>query len=428
MDMLNKKLSIKDVDLRGKKIVMRAEFNVPLRKNKVADPHRIIQTIPTIQYLMEKGANSIVLLTHMGRPDGRPNEKYSVLPIKAILEQELGRPVRYVDDCVGPKVEAICANPPPGSIILLENLRFHAEEQGKGKDENGKTVKPSKEAIAAFRKSLSNLGDIYVNDAFGAAHRAHSSIVGINLPMRIAGLLMEKELKAFGQMLTNPPRPFVAILGGAKVNTKLPLITNLLDKVDEIIIAGGMAYTFLHVMRNMPIGNSLFDPEGAKMVPEIVAKAQAKGVKLHFPVDFKIGTKFDRQTEVYKADVETGIPPGWMGLDVGPLTRLAQAKVIWKAKSIIFNGPPGAFELPSFAYGTICILHAIAAATEMGGCLSIVGGGDTAAAAKRYGVDGAVSHVSTGGGASLELMEGKVLPGISILSNIPDAPLAKPKL
>jgi len=397
---------------------MRCEFNVPIRKNRVSDPLRVVQTIPTIKYVLEKGAKSVVLITHMGRPNGRRNMKYSVLPIKPILEEQLGLQVRFVDDCVGPKVEAICANLPQGSVVLCENLRFHPEEQGKGLDENGKKVKCSKEQIATFRQSLSNLGDVFVNDAFGAAHRAHSSVVGINLPVKVAGLLMAKELKSFGTMLSDPPRPFLAILGGAKVNSKLPLIMNLLDKVDEMIISGGMAYTFLNVMHDMPIGNSIYDAQGAKLVPDIIAAAKEKGVQLHFPQDFKIGTKFNRHADVYKADIQSGIADGWMGLDIGPLTRIADAKVIWRAKSIIFNGPPGAFELPNFSYGTICALHAVAAATALNGCISIVGGGDTAAAARRYQIADEVTHVSTGGGASLELMEGKELPGILCLSDI----------
>lgn len=423
--MLAHKKTVRDVDFTGKKVLMRCEFNVPIRKNRVSDPLRIVQTIPTIKYILEQGAKSIVLVAHMGRPKGQQNMKYSMLPIKPILEQQLGVPVRFIDDCVGPKVEAICANLPNGSVVLCENLRFHPEEEGKPYiDENGKKVTPSKEAVAAFRRSLSRLGDIFVNDAFGSAHRAHSSVVGVTIPTRVAGLLMAKELKSFGQMLTDPPRPFLAILGGAKVNSKLPLIMNLLDKVDEMIISGGMSYTFLKVMHDMPIGNSIYDAEGAKLVPDILKKAEERGVKLHFPKDFKIGTKFNRNTDVYKADIHSGIADGWMGLDIGPLTRIEDAKVIWRAKSIIFNGPPGAFELPSFSYGTICALHAVAAATALNGCMSIVGGGDTAAAARRYQIINEVTHVSTGGGASLELMEGKELPGIICLSNI-DQPSCK---
>lgn len=264
---------------------------------------------------------------------------------------------------------------------------------------------------------------MYVNDAFGTAHRAHSSMVGIDVPIKAGGFLMSKELKAFGQILSNPPRPFLAVLGGAKVHDKLPLIMNLLEKVDEMIITGGMAFTFLKKMDNMQIGNSLYDAKGAELVDRIVEKAKAKNVKLHFPVDFSIGNKFDRQALVQQTDNTRGIPDGWMGLDVGPMTRMNDAKVIFRAKTIILNGPAGAFELPSFAYGTITCLHAVAAATVMNNCLTIVGGGDSAAAALRYEVDKTVSHVSTGGGASLELLEGKNLPGISYLSNKPSSKL-----
>lgn len=423
---MSNKMTVRDVDFRGKRVVMRCEFNCPVRKGRVSDPLRVIQTIPTIKYILEKGAQQIVLLTHMGRPKGRRLLKYTVYPVKAILEKELGISIRFIDECVGAKVEAICSNLPQGSVVLCENVRFHAEEEGKGTHADGSKFKPSKEAVKAFRRSLSSLGDIYVNDAFGAAHRAHSSVIGIDCPLKVGGLLMEKELQNFGRMLADPPRPFLAILGGAKVRSKLPLIMNLLDKVDEMIISGGMAYTFLKVMDNMPIGNSLFDDEGAKLVPKIIAKAEKNGVKLHFPKDFKIGTKFDRDANVYKADVKSGIADGWMGLDVGPVTRVQDAKVIWRAKSILFNGTPGAFELPSFAYGTMCALHAVAAATSLNNALTIVGGGDTAAAARRYAIAGEISHISTGGGASLELMEGKELPGIMALSDkTPTDPTSK---
>jgi len=274
---------------------------------------------------------------------------------------------------------------------------------------------PSKQEIAKFRKQLSVHGDIFVNDAFGTSHRAHSSIVGVDLPIKAAGFLLKTELQAFAKVLENPPRPFVAILGGAKVKDKIQLISNLLDKVDEMIIGGAMAFTFLKVIHGTKIGKTLFDKEGAKIVPDIIKKAEQKKVKIHLPVDFRIADKFNKDAKVYDSDLKTGVPDEWYGLDSGPKTIAKQVEVIFKAKTIIFNGPQGVFEFPGFSTGTLALLEACAAATQLAGAVTIVGGGDSAAAASRFGFSKFLSHVSTGGGAALEL-EGKELPGIVALS------------
>lgn len=326
------------------------------------------------------------------------------------------KPVTFLSDCVGSEVEKACANPSSGSVILLENLRFHIEEEGSAKVD-GKKVKANKEDVEKFRASLTKLGDVYINDAFGTAHRAHSSMVGVKLPVRAAGFLMQKELSAFTRVLEQPQRPYCAILGGAKVSDKIQLISNLLDKVDEMIIGGGMAFTFRKVIDNMSIGKSLYDEAGSKIVKELVDKAKAKGVKLHLPVDFVIGDKFDKNAKVDVTTLKKGIPDDWMGLDAGPQTAAENAKAIFRAKTLIFNGPMGVFEFPAFSSGTSLALHDVAAITQLGGAYTIIGGGDTASAAKQFGVSSLVSHVSTGGGASLELLEGKELPGIVALSD-----------
>jgi phosphoglycerate kinase len=324
--------------------------------------------------------------------------------------------VKFLPDCVGPDVEAACSSLKPGEVALLENLRFHIEEEGSVKKKDGAKTKADPEKTEAFRSSLSELGDVYVNDAFGTAHRAHSSVVGVNLPERVAGFLMQKELDAFSGVLENPKRPVLAILGGAKVADKIPLIRNLLDKADELIIGGGMTFTFKKVLEGMEIGNSLFDPEGAKIVGELMEKAKAKGVKIHLPVDFVCGDNFEADAKSQTVDDKQGIPAGWIGLDVGPKSRELFAEVISRAKTIIWNGPPGVFEFDRFAEGTKSMAEAIAAATAAS-ALSVVGGGDTATAAKKFKVVDKVSHASTGGGASLELLEGKTLPGVANLSD-----------
>jgi len=297
----------------------------------------------------------------------------------------------------------------------LENLRFHIEEEGKGVNDAGEKIKADKDAVAAFRASLSKLGDIYVNDAFGTAHRAHSSMVGVELPQRAAGMLMKKELDYFAKALESPARPFLAVLGGAKVADKIQLIDNLLEKVDEMIIGGGMAYTFRKKIDGMKIGDSLFDQAGAEIVEKLMAKADEKGVKIHLPTDFITADKFDAEANTGTATMGDGIPDGWMGLDCGPETCAMNAAAASRAKTIVWNGPLGVFEFEKFAGGTKDLLVKVAEATG-NGTVTIIGGGDTATAAKDFGFAEKMSHVSTGGGASLELLEGKALPGVEALS------------
>jgi phosphoglycerate kinase len=324
--------------------------------------------------------------------------------------------VTFLNDCVGPEVEQACANPAKGSVILLENLRFHAEEEGEREVEK-KKIKADPEAIKKFRESLTKLADVYVNDAFGAAHRAHSSVVGVCLEPRIAGLLMGKELDYFSKAMENPERPFLAILGGAKVEDKIPLIESLLDKVDEMIIGGGMAFTFTKVLNGMKIGSSLFDEKGANLVPTLMAKAKAKGVKMHLPTDFVAADKFAADAQDKYCTQEEGIPDGWMGLDVGPKSVSSFVEAVNRAKTIVWNGPCGVFEFDKFAKGTKGVMDAIVSRTDKGECVSIVGGGDTATCCFKWGTEKSISHVSTGGGASLELLEGKILPGVANLSD-----------
>ncbi len=309
---------------------------------------------------------------------------------------------------MGPAVEAACADPAPGSIILLENLRFHVEEEGKGVGPDGSKIKADKDKVTEFRASLRKLGDVYINDAFGTAHRAHSSMMGDGFDIRASGFLLKKELQYFAKALDNPEKPFLAILGGAKVADKIQLINNLLDKVNEMIIGGGMAYTFLKVTKNMKIGNSLFDEEGAKIINDLMSKAEKNKVQIHLPVDFVTADKFAENAAVGAADVENGSPDGWMGLDVGP-------KSIKRAKVIVWNGPAGVFEFDNFSKGTKSLMDNVVEATKRG-ATTIIGGGDTATCAAKWKTEDQVSHVSTGGGASLELLEGKVLPGVAALS------------
>ena len=409
--------SIRDLDLAGKRVLMRVDFNVPQDKvtGAITNTQRISAALPSIKFALEKGA-SVVLMSHLGRPDGQKIAKFSLNPVAAELEKLLLKPVTFLDDCVGGAVEAACARLAPGTVVLLENLRFHIEEEGKVKLEDGTSKKADPAAVAAFRASLSKLGDVFVNDAFGTAHRAHSSMVGVALPQKAAGFLMEAELKAFAAVLDHPQRPLLAILGGAKIADKIPLIKNLLSKANEIIIGGGMAYTFKKVVTGMQIGDSLFDPEGAKIVQELSDQAKAKGVKLIFPVDYVCADKFAVDANTQPATDATGIPAGWQGLDAGPQSIALFRESILRAKTIIWNGPSGVFEFEKFAGSTRAMAAAVAEATAKG-ATTVVGGGDTATAAKKFKVADKVTHCSTGGGASLEFLEGKVLPGVAFLEN-----------
>jgi len=409
--------SIRDLQLSGKRVLIRVDFNVPQDKatGAITNNQRIVAALPTIRYALDQGA-SVILMSHLGRPDGARTAKFSLKPAADELAKLLGRPVTFLDDCVGPAVEAACASPAPGSVILLENLRFHIEEEGKVKLKDGTSRKAEPAAVAEFRASLSRLGDVYVNDAFGTAHRAHSSMVGVGLAQKAAGFLMEAELKAFAAVIASPRRPLLAILGGAKISDKIPLIRNLIEKADEIIIGGGMAFTFKKVMNGMEIGESLFDPEGAKIVGELVEKARARGVAIILPVDYVCADRFDANAATRPADDSTGIPKGWMALDAGPKSIALYRQAILRAKTIVWNGPSGVFEFDKFAVSTKAMAAAIAEATAHG-ATTVVGGGDTATAARKFGVEEKVTHCSTGGGASLEYLEGKVLPGVAFLES-----------
>jgi len=413
------KLKIENVDVSGKRVFMRVDFNVPQDKadpTKITNTQRIDGALPTIKAVLDKGAKSVVLASHLGRPDGCVVEKFSLAPVAKILEEKLGKPVTFLKDCAGAEVEAACADPAPGSVILLENLRFKVEEEGKGVDASGNKIKAEKDAVTAFRASIRKLADIYCNDAFGTAHRAHSSMVGEGFDVKCSGVLMSKELDAFAKVLDTPAKPVLAILGGAKVSDKIQLIMNMLDKVDKIIVGGGMAYTFLKVKDSMAIGTSLYDEEGAKIVPEIVEKAKAKGVEIILPVDFVISSKFGEDGEIKEAAMADGIPDGFMGLDCGPKSIELNKAAVDASKTIIWNGPMGVFEMTKFETGTKSLMDAVVAATAAG-VITVIGGGDTATACKKYDTEDKVSHCSTGGGASLELLEGKDLPGVAALSD-----------
>lgn len=412
---LSNKLSVKDLDLKGKRVFIRVDFNVPLDGKTITNNQRIVAALPTIKYVLEHQPKCVILASHLGRPNGERVDKYSLAPVAAELQKLLGENVTFLNDCVGPEVEKAVDGASNGQVFLLENLRFHIEEEGSAKKDGAK-VKADPAAVEKFRKELTSLADVYVNDAFGTAHRAHSSMVGFELKDRASGFLMAKELEYFAKALENPVRPFLAILGGAKVSDKIQLIDNLLDKVDLLIIGGGMAFTFLKVMDNMSIGDSLFDEAGSKNVENLIAKAKKNNVQVVLPVDFVTADSFSKDAKTSTATVKEGIPDSWQGLDAGPESRKIFAETIAKAKTIVWNGPPGVFEFDAFAAGTKAMLDAVVKSAEAGNTV-IVGGGDTATVAKKFGAVEKLSHVSTGGGASLELLEGKELPGVAAISD-----------
>ncbi|KAL0212659.1 hypothetical protein RCL1_006285 [Eukaryota sp. TZLM3-RCL] len=410
------RLAVEQLDVSGKRVFVRVDFNVPQDKKtgEITSNNRIVAALPTLKYLLDNGAKSIVLASHLGRPDGTKNMKFSLRPVAEELQRLIERPVIFLEDCVGSQVESECADPAPGTIFMLENLRFHIEEEGSAKKADGTKQKADPAAVEAFRASLVKLADVYVNDAFGTAHRAHSSMV-LPFAQKAAGFLMNKELESFRRVLSNPERPFLAIMGGSKVSDKIQLIMNMLDKVNKMIVGGGMAWTFLKVLHNVEIGKSLYDPEGAKIIPDIMSKAERLGVEILLPIDFIVADAFSNEANTQVRTREQGVPADWEGLDVGPQTRAVFAEHIKQCKTIVFNGPLGVFEIPLFAEGTKAAMQAVAEASSQG-AFTVIGGGDSASAAGKFGLESGFSHVSTGGGASLELLEGKNLPGVISLT------------
>jgi len=408
------KLFIEDLDLAGKRVIMRVDFNVPLKDGTVENDKRLRAALPSIEYVLDQGA-SLVLMSHLGRPNGQRKDALSLAPVARRLSELLGKPVKQLDDCVGPEVEAASAALKPGDVMLLQNLRFHIEEEGKAKNDDGSSTKADPEAVEAFRASLSKLGDVYVNDAFGTAHRAHSSMVGVDLPQRAAGYLMKKELDFLGDAVENPTRPFVAIIGGAKVSGKIDVIEALLPRVDTLIIGGGMAYTF-YKAQGKEIGGSLVEDDRLEMAKALLEKG---GDKLVLPLDTVVTDSFDfdaRKVGTLKTVPWDGIGPKDIGVDIGEKTREKFAAIVKDAKTVVWNGPMGVFEIPETAKGTLAIAQALAEATA-DGAVTIVGGGDSVAAIEQNGLADQVSHVSTGGGASLEFLEGKELPGVVKLTD-----------
>jgi phosphoglycerate kinase len=401
------KLSIRDLDLQHKHVLMRVDFNVPLTDDgrEITDDTRIRETLPTIEYALRHKAK-LILASHLGRPKGKPNPKYSLRPVvdrlRVLLDHHLGESVNvaFSPDCVGDIATELSRQLESGQVLLLENLRFHAQEEAND---------------PGFAKELATLCEIYINDAFGSAHRAHASTEGIThfVKQSAAGLLMEKELKYMGKALSDPAKPFVAILGGAKVSDKIEVIENLLGKIDALLIGGGMAYTFLKA-KGQEVGKSLVEADKIDVAKEALRKAEEKGVRFLLPIDHVLADKFapDAKTQIFSGN--GAFPAGWMALDIGPETIKLFSSEIAEARTIVWNGPMGVFEMPSFAVGTTKIAKAVAKNNE---AISIIGGGDSVAAVKQAGVAEQITHISTGGGASLEFLEGKKLPGLEALTN-----------
>jgi len=394
------KLSIRDLELKGKRVFIRVDFNVPLTNGAIGDDTRIRETLPTLRFAMERGAR-LVLASHLGRPKGKADPKYSLKPVAARLRELLGKPVEFASDCVGAETEAKSKALRDGGVLLLENVRFHAQEEANDPE---------------FSKQLAALCDgLFVCDAFGSAHRAHASVVGITKYVRqaAAGLLMERELAYLGKAISNPDRPFVAVLGGAKVSDKIEVVQNLMKLADAMLIGGAMAYTFLKA-QGLPIGKSLVENDKLDLARALMDEAKKRKFRLCLPVDHVLAES-PNSTATRITDIAQ-TPDGWMGLDIGPKTIAEFAKEISAARTIVWNGPLGMFEKPAFAQGTLAIARAVAAATKAG-ATSIIGGGDSVAAVEQAGVSSQISHISTGGGASLEFLAGEKLPGVEALTN-----------
>ncbi len=395
MNALNKK-TIEDINVAGKRVLVRCDFNVPLKDGVITDDKRIVESLPTIKYLLGQGAK-VILCSHLGRPKGEFNMKFSLAPVAARLSELLGFEVKIARDVIGASAKELAANVEAGKAVLLENVRFHKEEEKND---------------PAFAKELASLAEIYVNDAFGTSHRAHASTAGVAdyLPA-VCGYLIQKEISIMGKALNDPKRPFVAILGGAKVSDKIGVITNLLEKVDTLIIGGGMAYTFMKSL-GYSIGTSLLEEDKVELAGQMMKSAQEKGVKFLIPVDNKVGDAFDPNCNSQVVESKS-IPEGWMGLDIGPKTEQLFADAIKGAGTVVWNGPMGVSEWDHFASGTIAVAKAVADS----GAVSIIGGGDSAAAVEKLGFADKMTHISTGGGASLEFLEGLELPGIACLND-----------
>jgi phosphoglycerate kinase len=401
------KLTIRDIDLANKRVFIRVDFNVPLTEDgsTITDDTRIKATLPTIKYALQHNAK-LILASHLGRPKGKVNPKYSLRPVadrlRELLGKELGKAVSvaFAPDCIGEEAAKLSQQLESGHVLLLENLRYHPEEEAND---------------PAFSQKLASLAEVYVNDAFGSAHRAHASTEGIThfLKPAVAGLLMEKEITYLGKALESPEKPFVAIIGGSKISGKIDVIDNLLDKVDTLVVVGGMAYTFERAL-GVSTGKSLVEEDKIDLAKAALAKAKAKGVNLLLPVDNILADKFDAEAKTQTWDTSVNFPADWQGLDIGPKSIAAIEKVLSTAKTIVWNGPAGVFEFPRFAVGTNAIAKAVAANK---GAISIIGGGDSVSAINKTGLADQITHISTGGGASLEFLEGKKLPGVEALND-----------
>ncbi|MBI5837217.1 MAG: phosphoglycerate kinase [Candidatus Eisenbacteria bacterium] len=395
------KLGVRDLDVKGRRVLVRVDFNVPLDGARVTDDTRLVASLPTIRYLIEKGAR-VILMSHLGRPKGAPNPKYGMAPVAARLGELLRMPVKLAPDCVGDATRALALALADGQVLLLENLRFHAEEEAND---------------AAFATRLAELGEVYVNDAFGSAHRAHASTEAVAklLPQAASGFLMQKELDYLGRALAEPKRPFVAVLGGSKISGKIDVIENLMGKVDSLLVGGAMMFTF-YKARGMETGRSLVEADRVEMAAKILAAAKSRGVDLVLPTDVLVGSSAEKSDGSEKAVAADQIPAEGVGLDIGPDSAQEYARRIQGARTVVWNGPMGVFEVPEFSHGTLAVAQAMAEATAKG-ATTVVGGGDSAAAVNQLGLEARMSHVSTGGGASLEFLEGKALPGVAALTD-----------
>lgn len=390
---------LQELDVSGKRVLVRVDYNVPLKDGKVTDDTRIRETLPTLQYLLDHDAK-VILMAHLGRPKGKVEPKYSLKPVAEVLSKLLKKPVQFSPDCIGTQAKKEASSLKSGEVLLLENLRFHKEEEANGED---------------FAKSLASLGDLFVQEAFGAVHRAHASTVGVTkfLPSA-SGFLVQKEVEHLGRILATPVRPFLAILGGAKVSDKIGVIENLIGIVDGIIIGGAMAYTFLRA-QGREIGNSLFDEATFQQAKDLLQKIQSKGIKCYLPVDHVVAKTIDPASPT-QTTAGADIPVGWIGVDIGPKSVELYAREISKVKTIFWNGPMGIFEMEAFSKGTTAVAKAVATATSQG-AVTVIGGGDSVAAVKKAKMESKITHISTGGGASLEFLEGKILPGLAALPN-----------